>query len=253
MHEPIWIGAPEADPAERSAAATLVRARADREPLARQARETDAGRQLMRCFPGWTKALDHLRWAALVRLARNEPVDPNDPDTWASRDQHAHAVLRRHGVSSVAPTRLTLQTVGRLIDAQAAADRAAGLDWTRVTAPGRALDPALRRAHAQLGVDLDDPAVWTRRADQRAALARRLGLSEDQTDDLSRWALEQPDAFDAHDLRCWRIASRTWLRPPAASCRPSRPSTDPSASSSCRPCPGTGGSWCRCSRSTRSA
>jgi hypothetical protein len=81
-----------------------------------------------------------------------------------------------------------------------------------VTAPGRTLDPALRRAHARLAVDLDDPAVWTRRADQRAALARRLGLSEDQTDDLSRWALEQPDAFDADDLRCWRIASRTWLR-----------------------------------------
>jgi hypothetical protein len=212
MHEPIWIGAPDADPAQRSAAATLARARADREPLAQQARETDAGRQLMRCFPRWTKALDHLRWAALVRLAHGEPVDPNDPDTWAGRDQHAHAVLRRHGVSNVAPTRLTLQTVGRLIDSQAAADRAAGLDWTRVTAPGRALDAALRRAHARLGVDLDDPAVWTRRADQRAALAGRLGLSEDQTDDLSRWALEQPGAFDAEDLRCWRIASRTWLR-----------------------------------------
>ena len=57
----------------------------------------------MRCFPRWRQALDHLRWAALVRLARNEPVDPNDPDTWAGRDQHAHAILRRHGISSVAP------------------------------------------------------------------------------------------------------------------------------------------------------
>src|SRR4051794_26821300 len=212
MYKPIWIGAPEAAPAQRSPAATLAPARADREPLARQARETDAGRQLMRCFPRWSKALDHLRWAALVRLARNEAVDPNHSETWGGRDQQAHAVLRRHGISSVTPTRLTLETVGRLIDAQAAADRAAGLDWTRVTAPGRAFDVALRRAHAQLGVDLNDPGVWTRRADQRAALARRLGLSEDQTDDLSRWALEQPDAFDADDLRCWRIASRTWLR-----------------------------------------
>ena len=110
------------------------------------------------------------------------------------------------------PTRLTLQAIGRLIDAQAAADREAGLDWTRITTPARALDPALRRAHARLGIDLDDPAVWTRRADQRAALARRLGLSDDQADDLSRWALEQPAAFDADDLRCWRIASGTWLR-----------------------------------------
>ena len=211
MHEPIWVGAPDADPA-RPSPAPLARAAADREPLARQARETDAGRQLLRCFPRWRQALDHLRWAALVRLARNEPVDPNDPDTWAGRDQHAHAVLRRHGIGSVAPTRLTLAAVGRLIDAQAAADRDAGLDWTRVTAPARGLDAALRRAHAQLGIDLDDPSIWTRRADQRAALARRLGLSDDQTDDLSRWALDQPDAFDADDLRCWRIASHTWLR-----------------------------------------
>ena len=85
MHEPIWIiGAREGDAAQPRAAATLARARADREPLAQQARETDAGRQLLRCFPRWRQALDHLRWAALVRLARNEPVDPNDPDTWAA-------------------------------------------------------------------------------------------------------------------------------------------------------------------------
>jgi hypothetical protein len=212
MHEPIWIGAPDADRARPFAAPGLARAAADREPLARQARETDAGRQLLRCFPRWRQALDHLRWAALVRLARDEPVDPNDPDAWAGRDQHAHAILRRHGITGVASTRLTLQAIGRLIDAQAATDREAGLDWTQITTPARALDPALRRAHACLGIDLDDPAVWTRRADQRAALARRLGLSDDQTDDLSRWALEQPAAFDADDLRCWRIASGTWLR-----------------------------------------
>jgi hypothetical protein len=212
MHEPIWVGAPGADPARPSAAPGLTRAAADREPLARQARDTDAGRQLLRCFPRWRQALDHLRWAALVRLGRDEPVDPNYPDTWASRDQHAHAILRRHGITGIAPTRLTLQAIGRLIDTQAAADRDAGLDWTRITTPASGLDPALRRAHARLGINLDDPAVWTRHDDQRAALARRLGLSEVQTDDLSRWALEQPDAFDADDLRCWRIASPTWLR-----------------------------------------
>src|SRR5881397_3500824 len=177
MHEPMWVGAPGADPARPSAAPGLARPAADREPLARQARDTDAGRQLLRCFPRWRQALDHLRWAALVRLARNESVDPNDPDTWGGRDQHAHAVLRRHGIGSVAPTRLTLAAVGRLIDAQAIADRAVGLDWTRVTAPARGLDALLRRAHAQLGIDLDDPSIWTRRADQRDALARRLGLS----------------------------------------------------------------------------
>ena len=189
MLEPISVGVHDADPV-RPAQATLARAAPDRERLARRARETDAGRQLLRCFPRWTTALDHLRWAALARLARNEPVDPNDPDTWAGRDQHAHAILRRHGITGVAPTRLTLQAIGRLIDAQASADRDAGLEWTRITTPAHALDTALRRAHARLGIDLDDPAVWTRRADQRAALARRLGLSDEQSDDVSRWALE---------------------------------------------------------------
>src|SRR3954462_2439842 len=129
MHEPIWVGAPGAGRARPSA----VRADADRMPLARQAGESDAGRQLLRCFPHWRQALDHLRWGALVRLARDEPVDPNDPDTWAGRDQHAHAILRRHGITGVASTRLTLQAIARLIDAQAATDREAGLDWTRIT------------------------------------------------------------------------------------------------------------------------
>src|SRR4051812_13641156 len=162
MHEPIWVGASGADPAPPVAAPRLARAAADREPLARQARETDAGRQLLRCFPRWRQALDHLRWAALVRLARDEPVDPNDADAWAGRDQHAHAILRRHGITGIAPTRLTLAAVGRLIEAQAAADRAAGLDWTRITTPARELDSALQRADCQLGIDLDDPAVWIR-------------------------------------------------------------------------------------------
>ena len=54
----------------------------ERERLIGQARGTDAARQLQRCFPRWTKAFEHLGWRALVRLANNEPVDPNDPDIW---------------------------------------------------------------------------------------------------------------------------------------------------------------------------
>jgi hypothetical protein len=207
MSDTTWVGAHRADPVFSRA-----RAREEHDRLARQARGTDAGRQLMRCFPRWLAALDHLRWPALVRLAHSEPIDPNDADAWSSRDEHAHAILRRHDVSGVAPTRLTLEAIARLIDGQTAADRAAGLDWTRVAVPGRDLDPLLARAHERLPIDLDDPGVWCRRADQRAALARRLGLPDRQTDDLSRWALEQPDAFDADDLRCWRIASATWLQ-----------------------------------------
>src|SRR3954454_1253017 len=143
MSDAIQIGAHDADPSAPAAYAPLPRARQEREPLARQARATDAGRQLMRCFPRWLTALDQLRWTALVRLAHGEPVDPNDPDAWSSRDQHAHAILRRHGTTGIAPTRLTLEAIARLVDAQADADRAAGLDWTRVTVPAHELDAAL--------------------------------------------------------------------------------------------------------------
>ena len=70
----------------------------ERERLIARARDTDVARQLQRCFPRWLNAFEHLAWPALVRLAANQPVDPNDPDAWQqSRDAHANAVLRRHG------------------------------------------------------------------------------------------------------------------------------------------------------------
>jgi hypothetical protein len=47
---------------------------------------------------------------------------------------------------------------------------------------------------------------------QRQALATRLGMPPGQADDLSRWVLANPDQFDASELRCWRIASATWLQ-----------------------------------------
>jgi hypothetical protein len=53
----------------------------ERAQTERRARDTDAGRQLQRCFPRWSRAFEHLRLAALRRLASNEPVDPNDRDT----------------------------------------------------------------------------------------------------------------------------------------------------------------------------
>jgi hypothetical protein len=183
----------------------------ERGHVERRACETDAARQLQRCFPRWTRALEHLRPAALDRLAANRPVDPNDPDTWRSSDEHAQAVLRRHGLGRTHAGRLTVSAVHALIDGQALADREAGLDWTTVTVPPSRLDEALRRAHARLPIDVDDSRVWVSRADQRRALGHRLGVGDDQADDLSRWALGHPGAFDADDLRCWRIASPTWL------------------------------------------
>ena len=143
-------------------------------------------------------------------LAKNEPVDPNDRDAWRTADEHARAVLRRHGIA-LNPRHLTLAAIQALIDGQVCADTDAGLDWTRITAPASQLDEKLRRAHATLPVDLSDPAVFGDVGAQRRALATRLGLPAGQADDLSRWVLANPDQFEAAQLRSWRIASPTWL------------------------------------------
>ena len=184
--------------------------RSERDRLIAQARSSDAARQLQRCFPRWATAFEHLSWRALVMLAKNEPVDPNDPDAWRTADEHAHAVLRRHGIT-LNPRHLTLAAIQALTDGQARADTDAGLDWTRVTAPANGLDEGLRRAHAKLPVDVSDPVVFGDVGAQRRALAARLGLPAGQADDLSRWVLSHPDQFDPIQLRCWRIASPTWL------------------------------------------
>ncbi len=183
----------------------------ERDRLLGPARESDAGRQLVRCFVRWARALEQVRLPALRRLADNQPVDPNDPDVWRSRDEHAQAVLRRHGLTRLNAGRLTMAAVSALIDGQARADRDAGLDWTTITVPAARLDERLRRAHARLPIALDDPAVYAHRDDQRRALADRLAVGRTRADDLSRWVLAHPDAFDPGDLRCWRIASPTWL------------------------------------------
>jgi hypothetical protein len=183
----------------------------ERERLIAQARGSDAGRQLQRCFPRWMTALDRLAWRALVQLAANEPVDPNGTDVWESRDEQAQAVLRRHGLTTVNAGRLSIAAVKALIDGQAAADRDAGLDWSRLSVPASGLDERLRRAHARLPIDLSDPGVYAHLADQRRVLAGRLGLAGEKADDLSRWVLSYPEEFDPADLRCWRIGSSTWL------------------------------------------
>ena len=87
----------------------------ERDRLLGPARESDAGRQFARCFAVWPGALDHIRLTALRALAANRPVDPNDPDVWSSRDEHAQAILRRHGVAKLSAGRLTLEAIGELI------------------------------------------------------------------------------------------------------------------------------------------
>jgi hypothetical protein len=185
--------------------------RVKRDRLIARARATDAARQLHRCFPRWAAGFERLSWQALVRLSGNGPVDPNDRDTWRSADEHAQAVLRRHGIR-LNPRHLTLTAIQALTDGQARADHAAGLDWTTVTVPASRLDERLRRAHAHLPLDLSDPAVFGDVGAQRHALASRLVLPAGQADDLSRWVVAHPDQFDRSELRCWRIASPTWLQ-----------------------------------------
>jgi hypothetical protein len=181
----------------------------ERARLLEQARTTDAARQLQRCCPRWIRLLEHLSWRALARLARNEPVDPNDPASWRGRESHAQVVLRRHGITRPPASRLTTEAQTALIDGQARADHDAGIDWTVL--PVTDLDERLSRAHAALPISLEDPAVFAFPEDQRRALCVRLELAPGQADDLSRWVLEHPGEFDPGDLRCWRIASATWL------------------------------------------
>ena len=138
-------------------------------------------------------------------------MDPNDPDVWRSRDEHAQAILRRHGVAKLSAGRLTLAAIGELIAGQAQADRDAGLDWSTIAVPPASLDEPLRRAHSRLAISLEDPAIYAHRGDQRHALSRTLGVSGEQADDLSRWVLTHPDQYQPDDVRCWRIGSRTWL------------------------------------------
>ena len=215
MPEHVAVPLPESatSTARRAGAGESVRParELEREQLIDHARGTDAARQLQRCFPRWSKALDHLASRALMRLAANQPVDVNDPDMWASRDAQTQAVLRRHGLTTVTAGRLSLAAVNALVDGQAAADREAGLDWSQLTIPASRLDDRLRRAHARLPLDLQDPAAWVYREDQRRVLGEQLGVDAGVADDLSRWVLANPGRFDATDLQSWRIGSRTWL------------------------------------------
>jgi hypothetical protein len=171
-------GGPAADLSMRSPAswgggwaAPVDECTLERERLEDRARGADATAQLQRCFPRWTRALEHLTARALDRLARNEPVDPNDLEIWRSRDAHAQAVLHRHGHGKASAARLTSSAITALIDAQGQADRDAGLDWSTVTVPASLLDGRLAHAHEQLSIALEDPTVGVSAGS--AARARR--------------------------------------------------------------------------------
>lgn len=180
--------------------------------LVAQATATAAWSQLARCFPHWRGAKHKLHSRALRRLAADEPVDPNDTATWENTDAHATAVLRRHGVTTLSSSGLSERAVSGLIHGQREADERAGLDWGTLHDPPSRLDDQLREAHRTLPIDLGDSRMWMWPEDQRRVLTESLGLTPGLADDLSRWTLANPDHFDENSLRCWQIASGTWLR-----------------------------------------
>jgi hypothetical protein len=182
------------------------------EALVTAAIASAAWAQLVRCFPRWQGATRRLHSTALRRLAANRPVDPNDKTTWRSSDAHATAVLRRHAITTLDSTKLSDRAVFGLIDGQRDADQRAALEWAVLHDPPSVIDERLREAHRTLPIDLGDPQMWKWPQDQRRVLAEALGLTPALADDLSRWTLAHPDGFDAGSLRCWRIASGTWLR-----------------------------------------
>jgi hypothetical protein len=184
-------------------------------------------------------ALDGLAWPALAALARGEPVDPNAPASWAHPDAHAAAILARHGVE-LDPRALTMPALRALIDAQAAADRDAGLNWT-TPEPPRPED--LAAAHARLGIDLGDPAIYLRDADRRVAVSRRLGLDPDRAAQLSAWALTHPERFEAGALGAWRIASPAWLELAEAQLGPVAAVRAAPVGLLLAPAPGEPGAW----------
>jgi superfamily II DNA or RNA helicase len=179
--------------------------------LAAAARESDAYHQLMRCFPRWSRVTDALSRDALKALAQNRPVDPNSLYSWQSKLAHAEGVLRRHALAKVDPGTLTAEAIERLASGQADADLAAGLDWSVVSVPARALDERIREANSELPVDLDHPDTWHRTFAKRAAIARRYGLALERAEDVSRWALANVAEFSESDMRCWQIGSQPWL------------------------------------------
>ena len=211
-------GHPAADPPARTRnPGRLVRPAdqrtLERERLETRARGTEATSQLLRCFPGWTRALEQLTFRTLERLAAQRAGRPQRPGRVAQP--------RRAGAGGASPprprpkltaTRLTSAAIAALIDGQAVADRDAGLDWSTVATPASALDERLG-ARPRDGCR---STSTTRRCGRTSSISgarspARSGSTSDLADDLSRWVLANPSQFDAGDLRCWRIGSDTWL------------------------------------------
>ena len=154
---------------------------------------TAAFDQFARCFAAGRAAA---RAAARATRCRRSPTTARRPQRPADLDEHRRARHRgaappRHHARRRRPARL-----GR----RPAADRRPGRTPTATPdstgrgspRPRRGSTSALRRAHAALPIDLDDPRVWAAPRDQRRALARRAGLADHQAERPRRAGAARP-------------------------------------------------------------
>lgn len=74
----------------------------ERDAILARACDTDAVRQLQRCFARWATALEHLSWRSLRALADNRPVTPTTPTRGAPATRPRSACCA--ATASPAPT-----------------------------------------------------------------------------------------------------------------------------------------------------
>ena len=190
----------------------------------------------------------------LRRLARNEPVDPNDRTSGAGATTHAGAVLRRHGRHAQrrpadAPPRSTRSSTGR----PPPTARRPRLDGTDHDPPSGLDDRAAPRArHAAARPRRPGRAGCTAPTSAARSPAGSASPSR-QADDLSRLGARAPRRRST-PTTCAAGGSprRPGSRSPPSSSTRSTGSSGRSACSSSPARAAAAGSSPRCSRSTRS-
>ena len=176
---------------------------------------TDACGQFARCFAAAEAAARTAAPRRAAALADDRPVDPNDPRRWTDR-RRARRPRSCAATASPAstPPGSTCGAVRALIDGQAAADRDAGLDWTRITAPA---SRARRRAAARARAAADRPRRPARLGAPRATSAARSpprsGSPTPQADDLAELGARAPRrASTPTTCAAGGSPRRRWLR-----------------------------------------
>ncbi len=182
----------------------------ERYPLEREALGTRAVARLAGAGQDPHVIVTRLSRRALKSAIADEFVNPNDPATFRVSEDHATFLLRRHG-QSLHGDRLVKEARETLITEQARIDDISGLDWC--DADDSAFARALADANAQgLPIDLDAVEVWSYLGDRRVVAAKKLGISSEEIEDLSRWAVDHLATVDLNDPTAWRVGCRRWAQ-----------------------------------------